>query len=237
MATMKTKELLALPTRRFIMNNSRNYHPGKQYHHQHQQRYLFQMTLTIPNVVDDVNVHHSQRFLHSTPTRLLSQMKNNNSNNSTATPISSLFVSASTTTTRGGRSKRKRKFVPRKSAVQLTDTARNLFIKLLQSKPDKHGIMLDYHQSSTGEPRMVFSFRFINNITDELSDRDECVPLQLRDDGTPKSPQDALSDDEPKLYIHHNAFMKVLGATVDVDMETITPILYDKEGNKMDPNA
>jgi hypothetical protein len=31
--------------------------------------------------------------------------------------------------------------------------------------------------------------------------------------------------------------MKVLGAKVDVDMETLTPILYDKEGNKMDPNA
>jgi hypothetical protein len=31
--------------------------------------------------------------------------------------------------------------------------------------------------------------------------------------------------------------MKVLGATVDVNMENITPILYDREGNIMDPNA
>jgi hypothetical protein len=31
--------------------------------------------------------------------------------------------------------------------------------------------------------------------------------------------------------------MKVLGATVDVDLETVTPIMHDREGNLMDPNA
>jgi hypothetical protein len=46
-----------------------------------------------------------------------------------------------------------------------------------------------------------------------------------------------MDDGKPKLYVHHNAFLKVLGATVDVDMDTITPVLYDKEGNQMDPNA
>jgi hypothetical protein len=63
------------------------------------------------------------------------------------------------------------------------------------------------------------------------------VSLELNEDGTPKSPRDALNDGLPKLYIHHNGFLKVLGATVDVDMETITPILYDREGFEMDPNA
>ena len=57
------------------------------------------------------------------------------------------------------------------------------------------------------------------------------------EDGTPKSPRDSAEDGLPKLYVHHNAFLKVLGATVDVNMENITPILYDKEGNVMDPNA
>ena len=58
--------------------------------------------------------------------------------------------------------------------------------------------------------------------------------MVVDEDGNPKSPQDSFDDGLPKLYVHHNAFMKVLGATVDVDTETITPILYDKEGFEMD---
>ena len=46
-----------------------------------------------------------------------------------------------------------------------------------------------------------------------------------------------MDDGLPKLYVNHNAFLKVLGATVDIDLEKITPILYDREGNVMDPNA
>ena len=206
MMTTKTKELIVL-SRRLMTRNRIPCHP------------LVQKP-SLSTILDTNNVFNSQQYLYySTPTHPLN------------TP-SSPFAAGG-----GGSNKnrKRRKFVPRKSAVQLTDTARNLFIKLLESKPDKHGIILDYHQSSTGEPRMVFSFRFVQK-EDDLSENDECVPLQLNDDGTPKSPKDNLSDDEPKLYIHHNAFMKVLGAKVDVDTETMTPILYDKAGNKMDPN-
>jgi len=117
----------------------------------------------------------------------------------------------------------------------MTDNARKLFVNLLDSKPEKDGVLLDYHQSSTGEPRMVFSFRFVT--LDELVDDDEAVSLEVNEDGTPKSPREAIDDGKPKLYVHHNALLKVLGATVDVDMENITPILYDREGNEMDPNA
>jgi hypothetical protein len=53
----------------------------------------------------------------------------------------------------------------------------------------------------------------------------------------PKPPSESRNDGLPKLYIHHNAFLKVLGATIDVDTKTMTPILYDREGNRMDPNA
>lgn len=45
-----------------------------------------------------------------------------------------------------------------------------------------------------------------------------------------------MDDGLPKLFIHHNAFLKVLGVTVDVDTEKISPILYDREGNIVDPN-
>jgi hypothetical protein len=61
--------------------------------------------------------------------------------------------------------------------------------------------------------------------------------LEVSEDGTPKSPEETLGDGKPKLYVNGNAFLKVLGATVDVNMETITPVLYDREGNQMDPNV
>ena len=68
------------------------------------------------------------------------------------------------------------------------------------------------------------------------------VSLELLEDGvTPKPPSESWDDNLPKLYIHHNAFMKVLGGTLDVDFnpETgdMTPKLFDREGNEMDPNA
>ena len=63
------------------------------------------------------------------------------------------------------------------------------------------------------------------------------VSLEILEDGSPKPPEDALNDGLPKLYIHHNAFLKVLGTLVDVDLQTMTPIIYDREGNKLDPNA
>lgn len=72
------------------------------------------------------------------------------------------------------RRKKKTKFIPRKAAVQLSDNARTLFKKLLDNNPSKDGILLNYDQSSTGEPRMVFSFRFVTK--NELVEEDEgCV--------------------------------------------------------------
>lgn len=132
------------------------------------------------------------------------------------------------------KSNRKKKFIPRKAAVELTETSRTLFKKLLENT-SKDGILLNYNQSSTGEPRMVFSFSFVNK--DELHEQDEGVSLEVDEEGNPKSPKDALDDGLPKLYVHHNAFLKVLGATVDVDTEKLTPKLFDKEGFELDANA
>ena len=68
------------------------------------------------------------------------------------------------------------------------------------------------------------------------------VSLEVLEDGiTPKPPADSWNDGLPKLYIHHAAFMKVLGGKLDVKMNTETgdliPLLFDREGNEMDPNA
>jgi hypothetical protein len=131
------------------------------------------------------------------------------------------------------------KFVPRKAAVKLTEQARIFFRRLLENppRPEIIGIMLHYNQSSTGEPRMVFSLQFVT--ADELRGSfAEGVTLEVQDDGmTPKTPRETWSDALPKLYVHQDAFLKVLGATLDVNLETIAPILYDREGNVMDPNA
>lgn len=68
------------------------------------------------------------------------------------------------------------------------------------------------------------------------------VSLEVLEDGiTPKPPDESWNDNLPKLYIHHNAFMKVLGGTLDVDIDTgtgsMTPLLFDRNGHAMDPNA
>ncbi|KAG7345975.1 hypothetical protein IV203_005042 [Nitzschia inconspicua] len=174
---------------------------------------------------------------YSTSATYLKGENNNDGKKLTPPPPSSSPFATTTTpsTTHGSKRRRTSQLIPRKAAVQLTDSARSLFQKLLDSKPDKAGILLDYHQSSSGQPRMVFSFRFVSK--EELVDEDEGVTLELNEDGTPKSPRETWNDGKPKLYVHHNAFMKVLGATVDVDRENMTPILYDREGYVMDPNA
>ena len=63
------------------------------------------------------------------------------------------------------------------------------------------------------------------------------VSLEVDSKGDPLPPMETVDDGKPKLYVNGGAFLKVLGATVDIDLETVTPILYDREGNKMDPNA
>jgi hypothetical protein len=142
----------------------------------------------------------------------------------------------------------------RKPPVTLTEPARNFFRQLLTSNTIRDGIigiLLDYHQSTSGQPRMVYSFRFVtaNDIDESLDesvelweegekhddDDDDDVDAPKNDDGPKEITTSSLS--HPKLYVHHNAFLKVLSATLDVDVATVTPILYDREGNLMDPNA
>ena len=67
--------------------------------------------------------------------------------------------------------RKRRKFIPRKAAVELTDKARTFFRALLANNPQRDGIMLNYQQASSGQPRMVFSFGFVTK--DELTEEDE----------------------------------------------------------------
>jgi hypothetical protein len=135
------------------------------------------------------------------------------------------------------RKRPRKQFIPRKAAVLLTAKARSFFLALLKDppRPEICGIMLHYKQSSSGQPRMVFSFDYCTR--DQITSEDEGVTLRVDKDSLPLSPAETWEDGERKLYISHDAFLKVLGSTVDVDVDTLQPILHDGEGNVMDPNA
>ena len=166
---------------------------------------------------------------------------------STAARLSSPFdPNTKKPTTSRPTAQKKRTFVPRKAAVKLTEKARKFFKLLLENPPRKDviGVVLNYQQPKSGEPRMVFSFDFVT-ANDIDPNHDEGVSLEVIEEvdangnkiTVPKPPRDSQNDGLPKLFVHQNAFLKVLGATVDVDTETVTPVLYDREGNHMDPNA
>jgi len=151
-------------------------------------------------------------------------------------------------------SKKGRIAIPRKAPIKFTSKARKFFKSLLEHKIKSNGsddaivgIMLKYKQSQTGEPRMVYTFDFVKQ--NQITKRDEPVSLEVvksseDEDGSggqheeiPKSPEDSIDDGLPKLYIHQHAFLKVLGCTIDIDEVNLTPILFDREGNVLDPNA
>ena len=133
---------------------------------------------------------------------------------------------------------KKHKFIPRKAAIQLKPSAREFCKTLLENAPeDVIGIMLKYQMSSQGNFGMVFSFEFAR--IKDIGPDDESVSLEVLEDGTPKPPSESINDGLKKLYVHHTAFMKVLGGTLDVKIESdgsFMPIIFDREGNKLDPN-
>eukprot|EP00547_Thalassionema_nitzschioides_P005726 CAMPEP_0194219402 /NCGR_PEP_ID=MMETSP0156-20130528/25880_1 /TAXON_ID=33649 /ORGANISM="Thalassionema nitzschioides, Strain L26-B" /LENGTH=118 /DNA_ID=CAMNT_0038949047 /DNA_START=167 /DNA_END=523 /DNA_ORIENTATION=+ len=118
----------------------------------------------------------------------------------------------------------------------MTEDTRSFFRKLLENQKDSDiiGIMLNYHQSSAGL-HMVFSFDFAKKS--DIGPKEEPVSLEVLEDGSPKPPIDSMHDGLPKLYVHHNAVMKVLGGKLDVDLDSLKLTIYDREGNMMDPNS
>lgn len=181
--------------------------------------------------------HHGVRLYHTTTTPQASSPFDPENPSTTATTNTQTNDKTSNKKIKG---KKQRAFIPRKAAVQLTEKARTFFKALLENppRPDIIGIQLNYQQSKS-TPRMVFAFTFVT--AQDLGPTDEGVSLEVvkNEKGVtvPKAPADAQNDGLPKLYVSGDAFLKVLGAKVDVDTESVAPILYDKEGNLMDPNA
>jgi len=63
------------------------------------------------------------------------------------------------------------------------------------------------------------------------------VSLETIPSGEPKPPADAQEDGLPKLYVSSDALLKVLGCTIDIEKDGISPCVFDGEGNRLDPNA
>jgi len=67
------------------------------------------------------------------------------------------------------------------------------------------------------------------------------VPLyeETRDEPSKKANEKKQEKEfKPMFYVHHGAFMKVLGCTVDVDIQDsgdFLPVLYDAHGDKLEP--
>ena len=146
------------------------------------------------------------------------------------------------TTTTSTKKNKKNIMIPRKAAISITPKARTI-LKQIINITKSHVILLKYVISSQHALRMAFKFVLIKDISTEINtNTDEGISLEVLDDGiTPKSPSDSYNDNLPKLYISQNAFMKVLGGTLDVDINVETgdmiPRLVDREGHDMDPNA
>ena len=62
------------------------------------------------------------------------------------------------------------------------------------------------------------------------------IPLYDDDDEITNDEKDTII--KPMLYIHHGALIKVLGCTIDVDIQEngdFLPVLYDAQGEKLEP--
>ena len=117
----------------------------------HHAKHAAPLSLTNPNI-------HYEKCCYSTSPTI-------------GKPSSPFHTSSSPQQTRTKRPKKK--FIPRKAAITLTTKARDFFQKLLKANPDKVGVLLNYHQSSDGTPRMVFSFQFIDDETSLENDVEE----------------------------------------------------------------
>eukprot|EP00573_Skeletonema_grethae_P011426 CAMPEP_0201709708 /NCGR_PEP_ID=MMETSP0578-20130828/58244_1 /ASSEMBLY_ACC=CAM_ASM_000663 /TAXON_ID=267565 /ORGANISM="Skeletonema grethea, Strain CCMP 1804" /LENGTH=190 /DNA_ID=CAMNT_0048198695 /DNA_START=61 /DNA_END=633 /DNA_ORIENTATION=+ len=156
-------------------------------------------------------------------------------------PIAAQQLQSSSFSSSPGKPTKMKTMIPRKAALHLTPKAREIFRKLIEATSSE-GIKLKYEMSSQHALRMAFKFDLIKDVKKELSHEDEGVSLEVLEDGvTPKPPAESWNDNLPKLYIDSGAFMKVLGGKLDVKInpETgdIIPLLFDREGNEMDPNA
>jgi hypothetical protein len=118
-----------------------------------------------------LNPYNSQKLFYTTSRSILDDSKAGDGGSGV------VITKTSTGETKKKRKGKKHNFVPKKAAVTMTKQAREFFRKLVAMKPEKAGIILNYDQSKTGEPRMVFSFDFVSK--EQLHPRDEGYVILL----------------------------------------------------------
>ena len=108
-----------------------------------------------------------------------------------------------------------------RSPIKLSENARQVFEMMLKGDNNREAVQIGYQQSKDGL-QMVFSFNFLNQSEVEMVES-RCPPDEYAT---------IFEDDfiHYKLYVHPNALMKVIGATVDVDTESMKFSLQDEEG-------
>ena len=110
-----------------------------------------------------------------------------------------------------------------RSPVKLSESAKNAFEMMLEDGNNYEAVQIGYQQSKDGL-NMVFSFNFLSQseveIVESRSPPDEYTTIFA----------DESASINYKLYVHPNALMKVMGATVDIDIETMEFRLLDGEG-------
>mmetsp|Transcript_3371 Transcript_3371/g.6393 ORF Transcript_3371/g.6393 Transcript_3371/m.6393 type:complete len:171 (+) Transcript_3371:95-607(+) len=115
-----------------------------------------------------------------------------------------------------------RTFKPLRPCVSFTQPASDYLKALISSAPPPtSGILVKYSHSTSGKPRMLFSLSF--TCASSVAAEDELGGGEGVDLG-----------DGQVLYVHATAFMKLLGATVDMEGGEI--VFRDKGGFVIDPN-
>ncbi len=122
-----------------------------------------------------------------------------------------------------GKHKSRRPTRESRSPVKLSESARHAFEMMLKDGNNYEAVQVGYQQSKDGL-NMVFSFNFLCQseveIVESRSPPDEYTTIFA----------DKSASINYKLYVHPNALMKVMGATVDIDIETMEFRLLDGEG-------
>ena len=114
-----------------------------------------------------------------------------------------------------------RKVRPPRQPIKVSTKASDFFQSLVASNESAVAIRVGYKQSK-GSLSMVYSFDFMGKAdVDEAESR--------------RPPDERLKLDSCSVYIDPSALMKVMGATVDVDLDSFKVQLLDPEGHPLEP--
>jgi hypothetical protein len=112
--------------------------------------------------------------------------------------------------------------------VTLSENAKKTFKLMLESNSNCKAIQIGYRQSED-TLGMTYTFDMLDGEGVELAESrrppDEFTTIY----------EDKESNIKYRCYVHPHALMKVMGATIEVDLDTVEFKLLDKEGFLLEP--